>query len=97
MELACIWGQLTVLCHCSVMGMGLKEMETFAQDLKAVWELEKWTWGQKKSFWKKGLLIKDFKDEAFLGCPEDRKEAMDLIYEDGGTQQKSKIRETESC
>ena len=36
-------------------GMGLTEMETFAQDLKDVWESEEWTWGQKNIFLEEGV------------------------------------------
>lgn len=42
---------MSLQCH----GMGLTEMETFAQDLKDVWESEKWTWGPKEPFLEEGV------------------------------------------
>jgi hypothetical protein len=50
----CVLGQqfaMSPWCH----GMGLTETETFAQDLKDVWESEKWTEGPKEPFFGEGV------------------------------------------
>lgn len=66
-------GQVTAL-H-SVFRGGLTEMKTFDQDLKEVRELGKWICEKKSPFGKKEPSDKDSRDEAFLQCSGNRKEA----------------------
>lgn len=60
--------------------MGFTEMETFAQDLKDVWESEEWTWGQKNMFFggKKGLADQRFQGRSMPTVLRGQKEGHGL-------------------